>query len=431
MPRSFDERVSRRTFSALTVIGGVSGSFRFSALAEGPNDRLQVGFIGVGTMGRGHLGAFLGDAKTQVVAVSDVVRERRQDAKEQVEKKNAALRNKGSFTGCGDFVDFRELLAASAIDAVVIATPDHWHALQAILAARAKKHVYCEKPLTRTIGEGRRLVEAVRNAGICFQTGSQQRTEFGGRFRQAAELVRNGRVGKLKTIRIGVGGPAVACDLPEQATPEGTDWERWVGPAALRPYNEILCPKGIHKHFPAWRNYREYGGGGLADMGAHHFDIAQWALDMDTSGPVVIEPPADPKANSGLRFVYASGVEMFHGGEADCVFVGDKGTIRVSRPKIESDPKNLLVDPLPEGATRLYRADNHRRNWLECIRSGKPTICPAETGHRSASICHLANIGYRLRRKLTWDPGTERFAGDAEANAQVDPAPRAPWLFPG
>ncbi|HVJ81019.1 MAG TPA: Gfo/Idh/MocA family oxidoreductase [Planctomycetia bacterium] len=430
MAKTLEKRLSRRNFSALTVIAGVSGSFRFSARGDGPNDRLQVGFIGVGTMGRGHLGAFLGDASTQVISVCDVVRERRADAKERVEKRYAGARKKGSFAGCSEFVDFRELLAKGGVDAVVIATPDHWHSLQTILAAAAKKHVYCEKPLTRTIGEGRRLVEAVAKAGICFQTGSQQRSEFGGRFRQAAELVRNGRVGKLKTIRIGVGGPAVACDLPAQPVPDGTDWERWVGPAALRPYNEILCPRGIHKHFPAWRNYREYAGGGLADMGAHHFDIAQWALDMDASGPISIEPPTDPKANAGLRYVYANGVEMFHGGEADCVFVGDRGVIRVSRDKIGSEPKNLLTDPLPAGAVKLYRADSHRRNWLDSIRSGKPPICPSETGHRSASICHLGNIGYQVRRKLTWDPKTERFAGDEAANALVDPAPRAPWLFP-
>ena len=173
----------------------------------------------------------------------------------------------------------------------MIATPDHWHAIPTVLAARAGKHIYCEKPLTLTIAQGRKVADEVKKAGVVFQTGSQQRSEFGGMFRKAVEYVRSGRIGKLKTIRIGVGGPAVACDLPDQEAPAGTDWERWLGPAPKRGYNDVLCPKGVHHHFPAWRNYREFGGGGLADMGAHHFDIAQWALDMDDSGPVKIEPP--------------------------------------------------------------------------------------------------------------------------------------------
>src|SRR5262249_40491479 len=154
------------------------------------------------------------------------------------------------------------------IDAVVIATPDHWHTIPCIAAANAKKDIYCEKPLTHCISEGRKLVQAVAKNKIIFQTGSQQRSEFGGHFRQAVELVRNGAIGKVKTIRIGVGGPPKPCALPEQAVPEGTDWDLWLGPSPKRGYNEELCPKGIHKHFPAWRNYKEYAGGGLADMGA-------------------------------------------------------------------------------------------------------------------------------------------------------------------
>jgi len=312
---------------------------------------------------------------------------------------------------------------------VVIATPDHWHALQAVHAARAGKHIYCEKPLTRTIGEGRKVVEEVAKAGIVFQTGSQQRSEFSNHFRNAVERVRNGMIGKLQVIRIGVGVPAIACNLPAQDIPEGTDWERWVGPAAFRPYHSDLCPKGVHGHFPAWRSYREYAGGGLADMGAHHFDIAQWALDMDKSGPVKVIPPKDPKATSGLRYVYANGLEMIHGGEADCVFVGDKGTIRVSRGKIEADKPAILTDPLPEGGFRVYPSNNHRRNWVDCVRQNKECICPAETGHRSASICHLGNIGYRLGRELTWDPAREAFPGDDEAQALVNPPLRAPFIW--
>jgi hypothetical protein len=274
--------------------------------------------------------------------------------------------------------------------------------------------------------EGRRLVEEVARAKIIFQTGSQQRSEFGNHFRTAVELVRNGRIGKLKTVRIGVGGPAVPCNLPEQEVPAGTDWDFWLGPAPKRGYNEILCPKGIHRHFPAWRNYREYGGGGLADMGAHHFDIAQWALDMDGSGPVKIEPPAG-KATTGLKFTYASGVEMFHGGPADCVFEGSDGTVFASRGKLETKPESILKTPIGAKDFHVYPSNNHRKNWLECVRAKKQTICTAEIGHRSATICHLGNIGYWLRRPLKWDPVKERFIDDDEANKLLSHEPRPAW----
>jgi predicted dehydrogenase len=218
----------------------------------------------------------------------------------------------------------------------------------------------------------------------------------------------------------------VPCDLPEQSVPDGTDWDLWLGPAPQRGYHEVLCPKGVHSGFPAWRRYREYAGGGLADMGAHHFDIAQWALDMDSSGPVKVEPP-EGKATSGLKFTYASGVVMYHGGPADCVFEGTEGTILVSRNKLESQPADILKQPLGAKDHHVYPSSDHRKNWLECIRSKKECICPAEVGHRSATVCHLGNIGYWLRRPLTWDPVKEQFVGDEEANRLVDREPRAPW----
>ena len=419
--RHFDRRQFNLATSALAL-----GTTAYTRLRAAPSDRLAIGFIGVGTMGRGHLGSFLGMKDIEVVAVCDVVQERTDSAANNVT-------NHPNYKPSGKkalkFDDYRKLLDLKGLDAVVISTPDHWHALQAVHAARAGKHIYCEKPLTRTIGEGRRVVEEVAKAGIIFQTGSQQRSEFGGHFRNAVERVRNGLLGKLQVVRIGVGVPAIACTLPAQEVPAGTDWDRWVGPAAFRPYHSDLCPKGVHGHFPAWRSYREYAGGGLADMGAHHFDIAQWALDMDKSGPVKVIPPKDTKATTGLRYVYPSGLEMFHGGEADCVFVGDKGTIRVSRSKIAADKPDILTEPLPEGGFRVYPSTNHRRNWVECIRQKKECICPAETGHRSASICHLGNIGYRLGRELSWDPARETFTGDDEAQALVNPPLRAPYTW--
>jgi Oxidoreductase family, C-terminal alpha/beta domain len=277
----------------------------------------------------------------------------------------------------------------------------------------------------------------VTKAKVVFQTGSQQRSEFGGHFRKAVEYVWNGRIGRLKTIRIGVGEPAKPCDLPTQEVPVGTDWDMWVGPAPERGYHEELCPKGVHKHFPAWRKYQEFGGGQIADMGAHHFDIAQWALRMDAAGPVRVIPPTDPKKESGLRFVYANGVEMIHNEfvkgkddkeiKADCVFEGSDGIILVGRGGIRSLPDTILKEPLGDKAERVYPSNNQTTNWLECVKSGKPTICTAEIGHRTATICHLGNIGYRLRRTLTWDPVKETFANDAEANKHLTREPRAKW----
>jgi predicted dehydrogenase len=430
--------LTRRQFVSAVAAASLGGplllnSTRGADDKKSPNDRVALGFIGVGTMGRGHLGGFLGDGNVQVVAVCDVVKDRRDDAKRMTEERYGKDK-KTEYKGCESYSDFRKLLERKDIDAVVIATPDHWHAIPCIMAARAGKDIYCEKPLTHNIGEGKVLIEAVRNNKVAFQTGSQQRSEFGGHFRKAVEYVWNGRIGKLKTIRIGVGDPARPCDLPEQEAPDGTDWDTWNGPSPKRGYNETLCPKGIHKHFPAWRVYGEYGGGGLADMGAHHFDIAQWAMQTDLSGPSEIIPPEDKKKKSGLRFVYPSGIVMIHnefdgGPQADCVFIGSEGTILVTRNGIKSDPASILKEELGDKAKRVYPSTNHHKNWIECIRSRKDTICPAEVGHRSASICNLGNIGYQLRRTLKWDAKEERFIGDDEANRLLSPDYRKPWTL--
>ena len=189
--------------------------------------------------------------------------------------------------------DYLELLEDKSLDAVLIATPDHWHGEPTIRAARAGKHAYCEKPVSLTIREGRAMVNAVKENKIVFQTGSQQRTEYGGKFRRTVELVRSGAIGELKKIRVCVGAPPKTCDLPTEPIPEGIDWDAWLGPAPKRGFNKILCPDGVHNHFPAWRNYREYCNGPLADIGAHHFDIGQWAMDADDTGPVKILPPEE------------------------------------------------------------------------------------------------------------------------------------------
>jgi predicted dehydrogenase len=421
--------VSRRRFLHLLAAGAapaVLAAARGAEAPRAPSDRIHLGIIGMGTRARQLLGSFLGAPDAQVVAVCDVVRQRREHARQLVEDHYGRQKDKSGSQGCKAYTDFRDLLGRKDIDAVVICTPDHWHEVPCVLAARAGKHVYCEKPLTLAIAQGRRIVDAVRKARVVFQTGSQQRSEFGGKFRLACELVRSGRLGKLHTIRVGVGGPPVPCDLPVQPIPEGTDWDLWLGPAPERGYNEVLCPRGVHSHFPAWRNYREYAGGGLADMGAHHFDIAQWALGTDHGGPVKIEPPGG-KATTGLKFTYANGVAMFHGSPSGCTFAGTDGTLYVDRDRMESRPEAILKEPLGAKDMHLYPATDQVRNWLECVRSGKETICPAEVGQRSAAICHLANIGYQLRRPLRWDPVKEQFVEDAEANRLVDRVPRPAW----
>ncbi len=420
-------RVSRRRFLQAVAAGAAAAPFVHAPLRadRGANDRITLGFIGVGTQNRGHLHTFLGNHDVQVVAVCDVVAERRDAAKRSADERYTK-EAKGDYKGCTAHADFRDLLARKDIDAVVIATPDHWHTIPCVLAARAGKDIYCEKPLTHHVAEGRRIVDEVAKAKVVFQTGSQQRSEFDGRFRKAVELVRNGRIGKVHTVRIGIGDPAVPCDLPEEAVPPGADWDFWLGPAPKRGYSPVLCPKGVHQGFPNWRKYREYAGGGVADFGAHHYDIAQWALDMDNSGPVKVEPP-EGDAKRGLKLTYANGVVMHHGGRVDCQFEGTDGVIKVSRASLTAEPGKLLADPLPEGGWRAYPSDNHRRNWVECVKSRKPTICPAEVGHRSATVCHLTNIGYWLRRPLRWDPAAERFVGDDEANQLLTRQAREPW----
>jgi predicted dehydrogenase len=391
------------------------------------NGRLNIAFIGYGKRAYGVMDHALRQADVRIVAVCEVEGTRLARAKEVVEKRYAEVAKSGTYKGCATYVDYRELLGREDLDAVVIMTPDHMHVHPALAAATRKLDIYCEKPLTRTIGEGRLLVNAVKKYQVVFQTGSQQRSEFGGRFRTAVETIWAGRLGELKTIRIGVGGPSKPCDLPEQKKPDNVNWDLWLGPAPMRGYHEELCPKGIHNHFPAFRQYEEYAGGMLADMGAHHFDIAQWAMGMDASGPVSIEPPAE--GETGLKFIYANGVEMIHGGPSGCNFEGTKGILRVDRNLLESDPPEILAAPLGEKDRRAVPSKDHLRNWLDCIKSREEPICPVETGHRTASVCHLGNLGYKLRRKLTWDPAKEEFPGDAEANDLTARKPRDGWEY--
>lgn len=415
----------RRLLTGALATAALGPSFLKAAT---PKERLNIAFIGYGRRAYVVMAHALKQADVRIVAVCEVEGTRLAKAKEVVEKAYAEETKSGSYKGCKTYVDYREMLEKEELDAVIIMTPDHLHTHQSLAAIKRKLDVYCEKPLTRTIAEGRMLVNAVKQNNIIFQTGSQQRSEFGNRFRTAVEMIWAGRIGDLKTVRIGVGGPPVPCDLPTQPTPENLNWDLWLGPAPMRGYHEELCPKGLHNHFPAFRKYEEYAGGQLADMGAHHFDIAQWAMGMDASGPIAIEPPA--KGETGLKLIYANGVEVIHGGPSGCTFEGTKGTIRVDRSVLQSTPEEILKTPLAEGDRRVMPSKDHLRNWLDCIKSRTEPICSVETGHRTASVCHLANIGYKLRRKLTWDPAKEEFAGDAEAQALTSRKPRNGWEYP-
>jgi predicted dehydrogenase len=418
------------SFSRRRFLTGAAATAAFgpSILHAAPTEkRLNIAFIGYGKRAYAVMGQALREKEVRIVAVCEVEGTRRAKAKEVVEKAYAEGIKAGEYKGCDVYVDYRELVKRDDLDAVVIMTPDHMHVHPALAAAAKGLDIYCEKPLTQNIAEGRLLVNAIAKNNIIFQTGSQQRSEFGGRFRTAVEMIWAGKIGDLKTIRIGVGESPKPCGLPAQEQPENVDWDLWLGPAPQRAYNEILCPKGMHSHFPQFRKYEEFAGGMLADMGAHHFDIAQWAMEMDGSGPVTVEPPAE--GETGLKFTYANGVEMFHGGPGGCTFEGTEGTIRVDRNLLESDPAELLTAPLGENDRRVYPSDNHLRNWIECVKSREQPICTVETGHRTASVCHLANIGYKLRRKLTWDPAAELFSNDPEANALTTRKAREGWEY--
>lgn len=379
-------------------------------------------------MNRGQLGGFLGNSEVQVLAVCDVDTKRREHAKKMVDERYGKEKKDGKYQGCEAYVDFRELSARKDMDAVVIATPDHWHAIPVLEACKAGKDIYCEKPLTLTILEAKRMIDAVRKYERVFQTGSQQRSDE--EFRRACELVRNGRIGKIKTVNVNVGGPSKWCDLPEEKMEEGLDWDRWLGPAPMRSYNSVLSPRGVHGHFPAWRNYREYSGGMMTDWGAHHFDIAQWGLGMDESGPVEIIPPDDPKAERGVRYLYDNGVEMVPGPGGGVNFVGTDGEITVNRGTLESKPESILKEPLVENDVRLYKSPGHHRDWIDCMRSRKRPICDVEIGARSVTVCHLGNLAYWNHRRLKWDPKEWKFVGDEEANTWLDRERREGWELP-
>jgi predicted dehydrogenase len=424
-------RLSRRRF-----VSGVAASFAAPLLIprhvlgddqnSPANEKIALGAIGVGKMMFGsHLPHFLKMPEVQVVAVSDVDTTRREAGKKRVDD---AYGNRD----CAAYNDYQEIIKRDDIDAVVCATPDHWHALVIRAACQAGKDIYCEKPLTNNLMEARLVMDTVNGSEIIFQTGSQQRASSN--FRYACELVQNGRIGEIKKVEVGVGGPPRPCNLPVEDMEPGLDWETWLGPAPQRGYSSVLSPRGMHNHFPSWRNFSEYGGGGMTDWGAHHFDIAQWGLGMDRSGPVEIVPP-EKKGGTGVKFIYDNGIELIHGGRGGVTFFGSEGEIFVNRGKLESTPENVIKEPTTDDEIHLYEAPGnshggHRQDWVNCVLSRKQPNCPIEIGARTVAVCHLGNIAYLHAhelggRSLKWDPQAWEFVGNDAANAWRDyPYPR-------
>jgi predicted dehydrogenase len=386
-----------------------------------PSEKIRIGMIGVGGQGGSNLKALMGS----VVAVCDLDSQRLGKAKEDVEKANKVP--------CAAYSDYRKLLDSKDVDAVVVSTPDHWHALPTIDACLAGKDVYCEKPLTLTIAEGQVMVKAARKGNCIVQTGSQQRSDD--KFRTACEQVVNGALGKIKSVKVGIAavnfkGPAVADSDP----PAELNYDVWLGPAPKRPYNKL------HVHYN-FRFFWDYSGGQLTNWGAHHLDIAQWGLGMDQSGPATIEGQARYHKEKwyevpewcAITYTYASGtvVTCSQDHKMGATFEGANGVwIYVNRGKIEASDPEFLKPVQLRDAVKLYVSKNHHGNWLECIRSRKLPICDVAIGHRSATVCHLGNIAIRSGKKVTWDPVKEQVVGDSEVAAMVSREYRAPWKLP-
>ncbi len=386
--------------------------------AAAPSERITIGCIGVGNMGSSDLKAFKGNPNAQVVAVCEV------DAQRLAEARRLAGLDERSCSR-----DFRELLARGDIDAVTVVTPDHWHVPICIAAVRAGKDVYCEKPLTLAILEGRQLVNEVKRHGRVLQTGSQQRSSDN--FRKACELVRNGYIGDVKTVIVGLPGNNRTCEptWQPQPVPEGFDYDFWLGPAEWAPYHKQRC----HYEF---RFLLDYSGGQVTNWGAHHLDIAQWGLGMDSSGPVEIvgegEFPQSGLFTTAIKVhfeaTYANGTKLIcKTGGSNTRFEGTKGWVDVKRGGLKTEPESLATQVIGPQEIHLYDSKNHHQNFLDCVRSRQEPIAGAEVGHRTSTLCHLGNIAMLLKRPLRWDPAKEEFAGDDVANRMRWRPRRAPW----
>lgn len=427
--RQFIKQGSAALFGAFVFPTIIPSSALGNAGVTSPNDRINLGCIGLGGMGISNLKGFLNREGARVIALCDVDSEHRRAAKHIVDESYGN-------NDCVEYNDFRELLSRSDIDAVMIATPDHWHGIIATQAARAGKDIYGEKPLAYTISEGRAIVEAVERYGVVWQTGSWQRSVRN--FRFAAELARNGRIGKVHTVRIGLphGNSIMQASTKPGVPPEGFDYNMWLGPAPWRPYSPARC----HWNF---RWISDYSGGQLTDWAGHHCDIANWALSVENSSPLSIEGKADfPLGKNGLfdtpesySFVcqYKEGFNMIVADKKQqpkgmgVHFIGDEGWIWVDRDGFDAHPKSLLKSAIRPNEIHLYKSESHYQNFLDCVRSRQKTVAPVEAAHQAIMIGHLGNIAMKLERKLYWDGRLECFINDPEADRLLSRPMRPPW----
>ncbi|MBN2019322.1 MAG: Gfo/Idh/MocA family oxidoreductase [Sedimentisphaerales bacterium] len=368
---------------------------------------------------------FLAKDEARVVAVCDVDKRRQMDAKREVDLQYGN-------SDCKMYSDFRDVIARNDIDMLSIAVPDHWHSIPAIMGARAGKDIYGEKPMARTIRESRAIADAVRRYGIIWQTGSWQRSVW--HFRQACELVRNGRIGKVHTVEVGLPTGGTRGQEPVQQPPEWVDWNFWLGPAPWKPYRGVM-----HWH---WRWMMDYSGGQLTDWAGHHIDTAHWGLGLERTGPVEIEGrgnfPKDGMYNVPSEYKitarYANGLIMIIANDRQLpngmgvCWYGDKGQLHVTRDQpIKARPESVLNEVIGPNEIQLYKSRDHQQNFLNCVRSRKETISPAETAHRSISVGLLGEIAMLTERKLRWDPEKEVFINDDEANRLLSRPMRSPW----
>jgi predicted dehydrogenase len=429
-----EKRIDRRAFlkSAVGVGTGIALFHVVPAAALGragrhaPSNRIVMGCIGVGGQGSGNMGVFLGQPDTQVVAVCDVDKSHAQGAKETVD------RHYGN-NDCLTYGDFRELLARDDIDAISMATPDHWHSITATTALNAGMDVYGEKPLAHCLMEGRAIADAQQMNARIWQTGSWQRSQD--HFRFACELVRNGRIGKVVRVEVGLPTGSPTGPVQFKDPPPELDYDFWIGPSRWSPY----CDLRTHWN---WRWQLDYGGGQLMDWIGHHADIADWGMGWDKTGPIEVEGKGDYPAEgiwdaaTTYYFVakYRGGVEMHvaNGGnqgiQGGTKWIGENGHwVWVDRGGLDANPKSLLQEHIGPNETHLFRSPGHHREFLDCVKTRHPTITPAETAHRSASIGHLGQIAMRLGRKIRWNPDTEQILDDPTATRMLSTPMRAPW----
>jgi predicted dehydrogenase len=423
--------ISRRTALQRGLAGvlafGVAPSFVPTRLfgRTAPSNRIMVGLIGNGLICSAHVGSLLRKEDCRIVALCDVWKKKSARMKDRIEKAYGEA-NGGTGKGVDTYQYHEELLARDDIDAVFVTTPDHWHAPLSLAAMKAGKDVYCEKPLTLTVREGRILVDAARRYGRVLQTGTQQRSESA--FRKAAEIIRNGWIGEVRGIRTRLGEFPQPVAYPAEPVPADLDYDRWLGPTPWRPFNSKRI---LGDYSGGWRNYFEYGGRKNGDWGAHHFDIIQWALGMDDSGPVEFIPIGW----QGTRFqthVYANGVRVERDdkleGKAMIEFTGTKGVVKVARGNyLETTPTELASRPLRPDEAHLYVSADQQTDFFNAIRTRQRPISDVEIGHRSATVGHLANIAFWLQQPIKWDPTKEEIVGNKVAARYLDRPRRAPY----